>query len=94
MKIAYCHTVADLVLDRFRPSPQIILGYYPYVSPFVGCKLDQPPPPLPRNQMHMVQRSTITLGRMRLLMQTVRLFGNSGRKNHGLSIYYAIVGAP
>jgi hypothetical protein len=96
MKIAYGHTVAELGLDGFRRlvSPQIILGQYPHVSHFIGCKLDQPPPPLARNQMHMVQRSTIGFGRMRLLMQSVRLFGSSGTGEHGLSVYHAIVGAP
>ncbi len=80
MKIAYGHNVAELGLGGFRRlvSPQIILGQYPFVSHFVGCKLDQPPPPLARNQLHMVQRSIISFGRMRLLMQSVRLFGSSG----------------
>jgi hypothetical protein len=96
MKIAYCHTVAEMGLTRFRPlvSPQIVLGQYPYVSHFIGCKLENPPPPLPPNQMHMVQRSIITFGRMKLLMQSVHLFGSSGTGDYGLSVYHAIVGAP
>ena len=96
MKIAYCHTVAEIGLAGFRRlvSPQIILGQYPYVSHFVGCKLQNPPPPLPSNQMHMVQRSTIAFGRMKLIMQSVRLFGSSGTGEHGLSVYHVIVGAP
>jgi hypothetical protein len=96
MKIAYCHTVAEMGLAGFRrlASPRIILGHFPYVSHFVGCKLENPPPRMPADQMHMVQRSTITFGRMRLIMQSVRLFGSSGTGEHGLSVYHVIVGAP
>jgi hypothetical protein len=96
MKIAYCHTVSEMGLDGFRRlvSPQIVLGHFPYVSHFIGCKLQNPPPRLAPNQMHMVQRSTITFGRMKLIMQSVRLFGSSGTSEHGLSVYHAIVGAP
>jgi hypothetical protein len=45
--------------------------------------------------MHWIQRSTLTTqGKMKLLMMAVRLFGHSGTSEHGLPVYYAIVGAP
>ena len=61
IKIAYCHTVAEMGLAGFRrlASPRIILGHFPYVSHFVGCKLENPPPRMPANQMHMVREARL-----------------------------------
>jgi hypothetical protein len=59
-KIAYCDAVVRFGLHEFRSlvMPDLILGRYPCIPYFVGCKLDDPPPPEERAALHL-----ITVGR-------------------------------
>jgi hypothetical protein len=58
-KIAYCDAVDRFGLHAFRRLvlPDLILGRYPCIPYFVGCRLDDPPPPTAREVLH-----AITLG--------------------------------
>jgi hypothetical protein len=96
VKIAYCNAVAKYGLDGFRHlvAPDIILGRYTWVPYFVGSEPGDPPPPNP-GVRHLVELSTMT-GRLglRLLQARVRLFASSGTTEHGMPIYYVMMGAP
>lgn len=94
-KIAYCHAVMQLGLDGFRPLvlPQLILGTYPNIPYFVGCESIEPPPRAPHDQMHTIQRNNMSLGRLRLIMMSVRLFGRDGTDEYGMPVYWVVVGA-
>jgi hypothetical protein len=95
-KIAYCNAVAKYGLDGFRHlvTPDVILGKYPCISYFVRSDPGDPPPPNP-GVRHSVEFSTMT-GRsgLRLLQAKVRLFASSGTPEHGMPVYYVIMGAP
>jgi hypothetical protein len=95
-KIGYCQAVALFGLDGFRPLalPDLILGKYTGISQFVGSELSNPPPPEPSGRQHRVDVFDLTVHGMRLLVARVRLFADSGTKEHGTPIYTAIVGAP
>jgi hypothetical protein len=95
-KIAYCQAVAQFGLHEFRRLvlPNLILGRYPCIPYFVGCKIDDPPPPTERSVMHVIQVGFEQIHRMRLAIATVRLFANSGVEDHGPPIYEVVVGAP
>jgi hypothetical protein len=95
-KIAYCQAVSRWGVKGFRrlAMPDLILGKYPMVPHFVGCELKDPPPPMDRKAVHMVDLRVVTIERMRLIVGSVRLFANSGTKDHGTPIYRVIVGAP
>jgi hypothetical protein len=95
-KIAYCQAVSHWGVKGFRrlAMPDLILGKYPLVSHFVGCELKDPPPPMDRKAVHMVDLRVVTIEHLRLIVGSVRLFANSGTKNHGTPIYRVIVGAP
>jgi hypothetical protein len=95
-KIAYCDAVRAHGLKGFRPllSPDIILGKYPHVAFFVGSEPSEPPPPDPPHAQHMVQHHTVRFRNQTLLSATIRLFGDSGTKEHGTPLYHVIYGAP
>jgi hypothetical protein len=96
-KIAYCQTVARLGLDGFRrlALPDIILGKYTGISYFVGSELAMPPLPEPRGRQHRIDLSDVwSTKRLRLIIASVRLFGNSGTAKYGLPVYTVVVGAP
>ena len=59
MKIAYCHTVAQLGLDGFRKlySRQIILGSYPFISHFIGCDFNEKPKSQSDITRHFIERN-------------------------------------
>lgn len=94
-KIAYCHAVLHYGLDGFRPlvMPDLILGKYPNIAHFVGCEISDPPPPQPAGQLHSVNFSIMTAGRLRVIMVSVRLFAHSGTDTAGMPIYRVIIGA-
>jgi hypothetical protein len=81
--IAYCQAVARWGVKGFRRvvMPNLILGTYPLVPYFVGCELKNPPPPMDRKAVHMVDLRIVTIGRLRLIVGSVRLFANSGTKD-------------
>jgi hypothetical protein len=96
-KIAYCQAVAQFGLEGFRPLAirDVILGKYPGISQFVGSSLSLPPPRHPPGTQHVVIIYDVNIGpRLRLLLATVRLFADSGTKDHGLPIYTVVVGSP
>jgi HNH endonuclease len=95
-KIAYCEAVAYLGLHTFRRLvlPALILGRYPYIPHFVGCSIDDPPAPNERGALHVTQVGFQQIRGMRLVIATVRLFANSGIKDHGPPVYEVVVGAP
>jgi hypothetical protein len=96
-KIGYCQAVATFGLDGFRPlvTRDVILGKYPGISQFVGSHLNLPPPPGPRGQQHMIKIFDAWFSpRLRLSVAGVRLFADSGTKEHGMPIYNVVVGAP
>jgi hypothetical protein len=95
-KIAYCQAVATLGLHNFRHLvlPDLILGCYPNIPYFVGCKLDDPPPPAERSVSHVLQVGVEKVNSILLVVGTVRLFANSGVEDHGPPVYEVVVGAP
>jgi hypothetical protein len=95
-KIAYCQTIAQFGLHGFRhlAVPDLILGRYPYIPYWVGCKIDDPPPPADRKVVHVLQVGKETVNGISLVVTTVRLFANSGVEGHGPPIYEVVVGAP
>jgi hypothetical protein len=94
-KIAYCDAVMRYGLDGFRPLavPDIILGNYTCIAHFVGSESRLPLPPYRPGFPHSVAGGTITYGRLKLLTSIIRLFGDSGTKEHGMPFYMVIVGA-
>ena len=95
-KIAYCQAVAVFGLRGFRRliMPDLILGRYPFVPYFVGCEMKVPPPPGSAKGVHFVDLRIVTIGRMKLIIGSVRLFAHSGTAEHGMPIYRVVVGAP
>jgi hypothetical protein len=95
-KIAYCQTVAQFGLHNFRRLilPELILGRYPHVPYYVGCKLEDPPPPSDRSVLHVIQVGKERVNGIALVVTTVRLFANSGIEHHGPPVYEVVVGAP
>lgn len=94
-KVAYCHAVFMLGLGGFRALalPGIILGRYPNVPYFVGSDLNSPPPPEPRQILHLIQRTNVTYRRWRLITVRIRLFAQSGTAANGMPFYEVVVGA-
>ena len=94
-KIAYCDAVRRHGLDGFRPlaTPDIILGKYKNIAYFIGSERRVPLPPYPRGFPHSVTSGTMTYGRLKLLTSTIRLFGDSGTKEHGMPFYIVVYGA-
>jgi len=95
-KMAYCQAVTFYGLSGFRRLVirDLILGSYPLVPYFVGCELKDPPPPGDRKGVHFIDLRVVTIGRMRLIVGSVRLFAHSGTAENGMPIYRVIVGAP
>lgn len=95
-KIAYCQTTAQFGLDSFdrQASVDLILGRCPNVPYFVGCKLEDPPPPADRSTVHVIQITTQWVNGTLLVITTVRLFANSGVEHHGPPVYEVVLGAP
>lgn len=95
-KIGYCHAVAQYGLDGFRHLvlPDLILGKYPHIPYFVGSVPGDPPPPIDPSLRHSLSMDRFTLGRLKLLMVTIRLFANSGTDQKGMPIYKVVVGVP
>jgi hypothetical protein len=95
-KIAYCHAVLRYGLHGFVrfPLPEVILGSNACASHFVGCELDDPPPPAPRGTLHTVDFETWNNGGTAVIVVSVRLFAHSGTDTAGLSIYRVVVGSP
>lgn len=94
-KIAYCHTIIRYGLTGFRRLvlPQIILGRYPFVPQFVGGPLEDPPPPAPQGQLHIVNFERFSLNRLSLICVSVRLFAHSGFEGSGMPVYRVLSGA-
>ncbi len=94
-KVAYCHAIYMLGLGGFRPLalPGIILGRYPNIPHFVGGDLGDPPPPEPRQILHIIQRANVTYRRWKLITVRVRLFAQSGTAANGMPFYEVVVGA-
>lgn len=95
-KIAYCQTVAQEGLHSFRRlvMPELILGRYSCVPHFVGCEIDDPPPPSETKTRHTIQTNKyVYRGDLCLIVARVRLFANSGVEEHGPPIYEVVVGA-
>lgn len=94
-KIAYCHWVAERGLDAIRPlvTPDLILGMYPHPSYFVGSAPGELPPPT-LESLHTIDFATVSYGRLRLLVVSLRLFASSGTDEHGFPIYDVVIGAP
>jgi hypothetical protein len=44
--------------------------------------------------MHTITIEYMTLGRMTLIMSTVRLFGRDGTDEEGMPVYWVVAGAP
>jgi hypothetical protein len=44
--------------------------------------------------MHTITVNEMSLGRTRLTMVSVRLFGRDGTDQYGMSVYWVVVGAP
>ena len=97
-KIGYCQAVVNYGLHNLPAVlvlPDLILGKYPFVPYFVGCALDDPPPPRTDKVAHAIDLSTVTIGGMQLILASVRLFANSGTaRQNGTPIYRILVGAP
>jgi len=53
-----------------------------------------PPPPGSAKGVHFVDLRIVTIGRMKLIIGSVRLFAHSGTAEHGMPIYRVVVGAP
>lgn len=95
-KIAYCDAIARFGLHKFRRlvMPDLILGRYPCVPYFVGCKLEDPPPPTARDVMHEITVRPELVNSVKLLVSRIRLFSNSGVQGHGPPVYEVVIGAP
>src|SRR5260370_4210841 len=95
-KIGYSHAIIRYGLDGFRKLvlPRLILGYYPCIPHFVGCELDDPPPPDPKERLHWVDFRTFQFGRLKLIVASIRLFAHSGVGKIGMPIYRVVVAAP
>jgi hypothetical protein len=95
-KFAYCQALTKYGLGGFRRlhTPALILGKYPYVPYFVGSTREDPPPPGPETVKHAIQLHETYIGRLTLLTASVRLYANSGTKEHGPPIYDVVYGAP
>jgi hypothetical protein len=97
-KIAYCHAIIHMGLHGFRPLliPKIILGESGATPYFVGSPVINPPPPFSRNVLHFIQQRDLASknGPLKLHIMEIRLFAASAHKDHGMPIYYVIVGAP
>jgi hypothetical protein len=96
-KIGYCQAVAILGLDGFRPLAirDVILGKYTGISQFVGSHLTLPPPPFQSGNQHMITIYDAWITpHLRLVLAAVRLFADSGTRDHGLPIYTVVVGSP
>jgi hypothetical protein len=74
--------------------PDLIFGRYPCIPYFVGCKLDDPPPPTPRDVLHEITVGLKTINGVKVLVSSIRLFANSGVEDHGPPVYEVVVGAP
>jgi hypothetical protein len=95
-KIAYCDAVGRFGLHEFRSlaMQDLILGRYPCIPYFVGCRLDDPPPPTARDVAHVITVGPETVNGIKLLVSSIRLFANSGVEEHGPPVYEVIIGAP
>jgi hypothetical protein len=56
--------------------------------------MKEPPPPGPAKGVHFVDLRIVTIGDMKLIVGSVRLFAHSGTAKHGMPIYRVVVGAP
>lgn len=95
-KIAFCDAVGRFGLHEFRHlvMPDLILGRYPCIPYFVGCRLDDPPPPTARDVQHEITVGPEVVNGIRLLVSRIRLFSNSGLDAHGPPVYEVVIGAP
>jgi hypothetical protein len=85
-------------LHSFRPLliPKIILGESSATPYFVGSPTIDPLPPFSRNILHFIQQRDLKSkdGPLRLHIMEIRLFAASAYRDHGMPVYYVIVGAP
>jgi hypothetical protein len=95
-KMASCDAVVRFGLHEFRSLvlPDLILGRYPCIPYFVGCKLDDPPPPEERAALHLITVGPEVVNSVKLLVSRIRLFANSGVEDHGPPVYEVVIGAP
>jgi hypothetical protein len=93
-QIAYCDAVVRFGLHEFLVLPDLILGRYPCIPYFVGCGLDNSPPPEERAALHLITVGREVVNGVKLLVSRIRLFANSGVEDHGPPIYEVVIGAP
>jgi hypothetical protein len=95
-KIAYCDAVVRFGLHKFRSLAltDLILGRYPFIPYFVGCKIEDTPPPTPRDVLHEITVGPEVVNGVKLLVSRIRLFSNSGLDDHGPPVYEVVLGAP
>lgn len=95
-KIGYCQAILYWGLRGFDrlDLPELVLGRYPMVPFYVGCPLIEPDSPQEREVKHAVWLSEVDQAGKKFYLAELRLFGNSGTAEHGMPVYYVVVGAP
>jgi hypothetical protein len=73
--------------------PDVILGRSPCITFLVGSDVNDPAPPHAPEFLHVIQHTTVTYGRLRLMTVRLRLFAQSGTPDNGMPIYEVVVGS-